>query len=225
MLVLVVKGLASGDIHGTSCFERHRNEELMKRFLILPAVAVLVAGLAEPAFAQAEDRTEIVSIDPTSGPLGTEIIVTVRNRPGGNADGTARLDFGFNEFTPANTTFFYGDANGDEQTATITAEGGEGKQNPGQTDAYVALSQCKAGQRQRSGQRPAGRGRRLGRGGLRRDRWCDHHLDHHLDHPPVLIDLDPHPSRNAAGYRRDHGHTHRRGLPARRRRPPVGAEP
>lgn len=117
----------------------------MKRFLLLPTAAVLAAGLAGPAHAQTDgDRTEIVSIDPTSGPLGTEITVTVRNCPGGNADGTARLDFAFNGFTPANTTFFYGDADGAEQTATITAQGGEGKQNPGQTDAFVALSQCTA---------------------------------------------------------------------------------
>lgn len=116
----------------------------MKRILMIPAAALLVAGLAGPVQAQTGDQTEIVSIDPTSGPLGTEITVTVENCPGGNGDGTARLDFGFKGFTPASTSFFYGDANGTQQTAVLIAEGGEGKQNPGQTDAYVMVSQCKA---------------------------------------------------------------------------------
>ena len=84
-----------------------------------------------------------VTINPTSGPIGTTITATVTNCVAANGDGTARLDFVIEGFTPANSEFFTPDADGNA-TVTIQALDKEG-QTENVTAARVAVSQCVGG--------------------------------------------------------------------------------
>ncbi len=102
-------------------------------------VVSLGAGLSivGPASAQTGPT---VSITPTSGPIGTTITATVSNCVGANSDGSARLDFAIEGFTPSNTEFFIPSAGG-SAVVSIQALDKEG-QTENATAATVVLSQC-----------------------------------------------------------------------------------
>jgi hypothetical protein len=105
-------------------------------------VAILGLGISVPAAAQTNPT---LSIEPSSGPIGTIITATVSNCLGGvnNPDGSARLDFAFEGFTPANSVFFVPSPDG---TATVTIEAVEKEgQSESLTAAEVNVSQCTNG--------------------------------------------------------------------------------
>ena len=110
---------------------------------LLVCVAAVGAGLAVagPASSQNQAGTTL-SIDPTSGPIGTEITATITNCIGANADGTARLDFRYVPGTPANTEMFVPTADG---TATVTIEAVDKEGHADATAAEVSVKQCKDG--------------------------------------------------------------------------------
>jgi hypothetical protein len=85
-----------------------------------------------------------LSIDPTSGPIGTVITATITGCTAGlNPGNEARLDFNFVGFTPANTVFFVPEGDG---TDIVEIEAKDKlPQSAGLTDAEVRVSQCVEG--------------------------------------------------------------------------------
>ena len=101
-----------------------------------------VSALGSPPASGGVGEGPALSIDPTSGPIGTTITATVTGCLPLNPDGEARLDFAFVEFTPSNTVFFEPDAEGD---AIVQIEALDKEGTAGETDAEVIVSQCEAG--------------------------------------------------------------------------------
>jgi len=94
-------------------------------------------GLGLPAASQ---TGATLTINPTSGPVGTTITATITGCVGANNDGTARLDFRYVPGTPANTVMFVPAADG---TATVAIEAVDKEGHAGATAAEVRVSQCK----------------------------------------------------------------------------------
>jgi len=101
-------------------------------------VAVTALGVSS---ASGRQVTQLgLTIDPTSGPIGTVITATITGCIAGASTAGARLDFAFLGLTPSNTVFFMPDGDG---TDVVDIEAMEKlPQSEGLTDGEVVVTQC-----------------------------------------------------------------------------------